>query len=269
MSASQAQYIPFAQNTRQIRLLRILPETDLIQPTTRTFNLEESPDFVALSYEWKTNNDHEMSRLNGTPILIRRNLSEALIILRKFQSYRSERKLFRDDAPYFWIDAICINQADDPEKCHQVAMMGDIYHRASQTVAWLGPKTAETSLTFDYVRQIFGRDDRVPETEEEQEQLVMGVFDLCGRAYFRRVWIVQEIILSKKLYLVCGDSICSWDAFVKLCALWSPIWYSFPRYSMSDMLAELAELRDEMGGSDCENSPQEILASLVLTSRFR
>jgi hypothetical protein len=105
----------------------------------------------------------------------------------------------------------------------------------------------------------------VPKTEEEQ----LGVFDLCGRTYFQRVWIVQEIVLAKKLHYVCGDLICSLDAFVKLCALWSLIWYSFLRYPMSDMPAELAEPKDGLGGCDYENSPQEILAKLVPTSRFK
>lgn len=156
--------------------------------------------------------------------------------------------------------------------------MGDIYRRASQTVAWLGPKIAETGLAFDYVRQISGRDDdRVPETDEEQEQLVTGVFDICGRTYFRRVWIVQEIILSKKLYLVCGDLVCpcNWDAFVTLSISWRSRQYSYPRFFMRIMpwelfeLARLAELKDELGGSDSRSSSRGVLASLVLLTRSR
>lgn len=167
--------------------------------------MEESPDFVALSYEWKTEDDAEMAHLNGTPFLIRRSLSEALISLRKFQSDRSEQRLFNHDTPYFWIDAICINQTDDTEKCHQVAMKGDICRQASQTISWLGPETLETGPAFEYVRQLSRSNPQVPETQKER----LVISDLCVRTYFKRVWIVQEIILSKKLHLVCGDSICS------------------------------------------------------------
>ena len=265
MPTHQTQYTPLAQSMRQIRLLQIISGTNPIQLSTRTYTLEESPDFVALSYEWKDEKRPRIVRLNGMAFRVRRNLWAALDSLRKFQSEHSGPKLFQDEAPFFWIDAICINQADDPEKCHQVAMMGDIYRRASQTISWLGPEIAETSLAFDYVRQLSGKNGRVPETEEEQ----LGVSDLCGRTYFKRVCIVQEIILSKKLHLMCGDLVCSWDAFARLCALWSPIYFSFPRYPMSDMPAELARLKDKLGGSDSRRSPQEVLASLVPLSRFR
>lgn len=113
---------------RQVRLLQILPGTGLIQLRTRTHNLEESPDFVALSYEWKEEKRPRTIRLNGVALRVRRNLWATLNSLRKFQLDHSRSGLFQNDAPYFWIDAICINQADNPEKCHQVAMMGDIYH---------------------------------------------------------------------------------------------------------------------------------------------
>lgn len=253
---------------RQIRLLQILPGTQLIQLSARTYNLNDSPAFVALSYEWKNEKRPRIVRLNGMAFRIRRNLWAALNRLQKLQSGHPGSKLFQDDAPYFWIDAICINQADDREKCHQVAMMGDIYRRASQTVAWLGPEIVETSLAFDYVGQLSGNNDRVPETDEEK----LGVCDLCDRTYFKRVWIVQEIILSKKLHLVCGDLVCSWDAFVNLCSFWRSRWYDFPLFSVGNgpaELAELAELKDTLGGSDSQSSPQDVLASLVLLSCSR
>jgi hypothetical protein len=37
-----------------------------------------------------------------------------------------------------WIDCICINQHDDDEKGHQVAMMADIFQSSSRTLAHLG-----------------------------------------------------------------------------------------------------------------------------------
>jgi hypothetical protein len=37
-----------------------------------------------------------------------------------------------------WIDAICINLANDPERTHQVRLMADIYGKAFQVIAWLG-----------------------------------------------------------------------------------------------------------------------------------
>jgi hypothetical protein len=37
-----------------------------------------------------------------------------------------------------WVDAICLNQEDDQEKNHRVAMMKTIYETAEQVVVWLG-----------------------------------------------------------------------------------------------------------------------------------
>lgn len=186
-------YTPLAKCTREIRLLQILPGPGLIQLTSQTYNLEESPDFVALSYEWKGKKRPRIVRLNGMAFRIRRNLWEALLSLREFQSHLFCYSLFVADAPFFWIDAVCINQADDPEKCHQVAMMRDIFCSAFRTVAWIGPEIAETDLAFD--DKVY-----VPETEKKQ----LSVSDLYGRTYFIRVSIVQEIVLSKRVSVMCG-----------------------------------------------------------------
>jgi hypothetical protein len=65
--------------------------------------------------------------LDGCPFLIGHSLHQALQQLR-------QDKL---DRP-IWIDAICIDQADNSEKAEQVAMMRDIYKRAECVVVWLG-----------------------------------------------------------------------------------------------------------------------------------
>lgn len=43
-----------------------------------------------------------------------------------------------------WVDSICINQADIPERNAQVAKMATIYTSAVSVVAWLGPADEET-----------------------------------------------------------------------------------------------------------------------------
>ena len=40
---------------------------------------------------------------------------------------------------WLWVDQICIDQSSNKERNHQVAMMGDIYRRATETYMWLGP----------------------------------------------------------------------------------------------------------------------------------
>jgi hypothetical protein len=52
------------------------------------------------------------------------------------------------------VDAICINQNDNKEKQHQIAIMADIYGRAETAIMWLGeperktPGEVDTALSF-------------------------------------------------------------------------------------------------------------------------
>jgi hypothetical protein len=51
-----------------------------------------------------------------------------------------------------WVDAVCINQQDNREKSRQVAMMGEIYKRASQVLTWLGePKSDPDDLDAEEI----------------------------------------------------------------------------------------------------------------------
>jgi hypothetical protein len=45
---------------------------------------------------------------------------------------------WKDDVRRLWVDALCIDQKDDIEKSHQVAQMGRVYSKTTQTNARLG-----------------------------------------------------------------------------------------------------------------------------------
>ncbi|KAH9220635.1 heterokaryon incompatibility protein-domain-containing protein, partial [Leptodontidium sp. 2 PMI_412] len=42
-----------------------------------------------------------------------------------------------------WIDAVCIDQSNSDEKGIQVALISEIYSRASQAIVWLGSDTSD------------------------------------------------------------------------------------------------------------------------------
>lgn len=54
----------------------------------------------------------------------------------------------------FFIDAICIDQTNLPERNQQVQMMGEIYPHCEVTVAWLGQGIAEADSALPFVRAI-------------------------------------------------------------------------------------------------------------------
>lgn len=55
---------------------------------------------------------------------------------------------------FFWIDYLCINQADALERSHQVALMGSLYEHASMTAVWLGESTPELKDATAVMRRI-------------------------------------------------------------------------------------------------------------------
>jgi hypothetical protein len=128
-----------------------------------------------------------------------------------------------------WIDAICINQADLVERGEQVQLMDSIYRQAASVVVWLGPASKNSSAAFRLIRQLHtvaeatsseDRDKPLTAAELEQSGLPAqyntdweALDSIFWRAWFKRVWIIQEVVVAKSAVVFCaGDSI-SWDAF--------------------------------------------------------
>lgn len=41
-----------------------------------------------------------------------------------------------------------------------------------------------------------------------------AILALWNRSYWKRVWIVQEVLLAKDIIVICGDRSCPWQAFL-------------------------------------------------------
>ncbi|KAJ9665973.1 hypothetical protein H2201_003884 [Coniosporium apollinis] len=102
-------------------------------------------------------------------------------------------------------------------------MMEDIYKRASLVVCWLGQEDRYTEPALrlaNYLAQIPDEDygeysglglnhSGIP--SKDWEALVA----LLRRPYWRRAWIMQEIVLAQKLLLLCGSFEISWSMLVR------------------------------------------------------
>lgn len=75
--------------------------------------------YKALSYVWGDASDLQTIKLEDEDFFVTRNLMAAL------KTVRHPKKTKR-----FWVDAICINQADLEEKKTQIPLMGRIYQQA-------------------------------------------------------------------------------------------------------------------------------------------
>lgn len=261
------QYIPLANPKQEIRLLQVSIGTGPHDLTLRTYNIKDCPDYVALSYEWGSDQRSKIVCLDGVPIRIQPNLWNALQNLRSLQSDRSNQRLFDQDAPSFWTDAVCINQSDNAEKCHQVAMMGRIYRQAAHTVAWLGPDVVSTALAVHFLTDLTNDPEQQARglTSEERESLV----EFCGRFYFQRMWIVQEVVSARKIHFVCGQIVCSLEQLISLWDTTGPFDRAIAELvaeeQLSDLSQQLINAKDNFNGESwCRQlTPRQLLHNLL------
>jgi hypothetical protein len=117
------------------------------QLITKEFDKRDTNQrYEALSYAWGDKALRKSMTLFGKHFPITQNLYEALQHVRSETSNRT-----------IWVDAICINQADAPERTLQVSMMGDIYKCARRVINWLGPSTPDTALGMKVLAFLFGK----------------------------------------------------------------------------------------------------------------
>ncbi|KAJ4351449.1 uncharacterized protein N0V89_006791 [Didymosphaeria variabile] len=208
MSSTRYEYAPLSRPRQEVRLLRILPGDGDVELTVQHYDIEDCPAYVALSYEWGSEQEPKEIRINERSFQVRQNLWDALNVLRTKQF---EGGVFDTESPRFWIDAVCISQAHSAERGHQVSLMGRIYRQASHTIVWLGPEAASSDLGMRLLR------DHPADGWASSDRKWSAIKALLNRTYFQRIWIVQEIVLSRRIDLLCGSSICPWD---RLASFW-------------------------------------------------
>ncbi|KAK0652649.1 heterokaryon incompatibility protein-domain-containing protein, partial [Cercophora newfieldiana] len=119
-----------------IRLLRVRPSLSLTAPIectmcTDSFDANSFTGTVsgipysAISYRWSEERAEETIFIDGRTFKVHRNVYEILRYHRPFWG-----------AAFIWIDAICINQADDMEKEVQVPLMRSIYEHSLTVECW-------------------------------------------------------------------------------------------------------------------------------------
>ncbi|KAH6707740.1 heterokaryon incompatibility protein-domain-containing protein [Leptodontidium sp. MPI-SDFR-AT-0119] len=150
--------------------------------------------YTALSYVWGDPSNTGNIYVDGTLVTITATLDAAL------RDLRDASRVLR-----IWADALCIDQSNLTERASQVGLMAQIYSIAHHTVIHLGPLTsaAETVLkaapsnTSGVVHSSY---DIVRIAEENMLQAV----------WFTRVWVFQELVLSRDPWVQCGNLRARW-----------------------------------------------------------
>ncbi|KAK8115703.1 Heterokaryon incompatibility [Apiospora sp. TS-2023a] len=210
--------VPYAtldQAASEVRFLKLLPGRfdEAIHCNLQVGSLDSPPAYEALSYVWGDAFVTKPVYVDGHLFNATSNLEAALRHLR----YRWRPRLL-------WVDAICINQADNGEKNYQVPLMGRIYSECSQTVAWLGLSTPEMmpviSLMSPYLTVRYWREkarqlctDVMAYTSANNRmrrnifyrKLALATILVSQFSYWSRIWTYQEFWLPKKVTIMCGN----------------------------------------------------------------
>jgi hypothetical protein len=166
--------------------------------------------FFALSYVWGNGLKPFTIDLGATgPLRITTSLYFALKHIRDCS----------DGDTCLWVDAICINQEDQQEKGYQVSMMAEIFKSACYVWAWLGNEDDNSKFAINSLRNISSNEEsKLPEADDTMWYTIDKFF---RRDWFRRVWIVQEVILPPTVLIVCGKDSCDWEVIYKAAFLCS------------------------------------------------
>lgn len=171
-------------------------------------------DFAALSYAWGDSAKTQMIRINGVDVSIHANLHSALEVLRSTNCFSSRFQL--------WVDALCINQNDIPERNREVARMGHLYTTAWSVVGFVGPEADNSSKALELIDSIANYHGSKRSCEDLRDRLLedptylgtgpwlaLNAFTL--RPYWQRLWIIQEIALgARQTVMFCGNRSVDW-----------------------------------------------------------
>ena len=247
-------YTALDRSTQSIRLIEILPgNSPQISCKFQVHQLDANatcPPFIALSYTWGPPDPASeiLITINSQSFLVRKNLWCALLSYRKKMSEGTFR------GP-LWIDALSISQQDNLERSHQVNMMKVIFSRAKTVLVWLGPEEDDSSRLLQFIVTMpslaypqpcspdqgpppkYARYTKGPHIENLQivmprpeftiDDLFQELFDLqldrafealFKRDYWKRLWIIQEVMLAENLIILCGDQVCEWSILVSIIA---------------------------------------------------
>jgi hypothetical protein len=142
------------------------------------------------------------------------------------------------------IDALCIDQENDAERSEQAGRMGSIYKSADRVLVWLGNYYEPEDDLVNFETSIWGFNRQSPEAWEKTNdafKLAESLFEecsvaagrkteskkkclkqtmnlhiwgflptICYRSWFRRLWVIQDITMARKVVICRGGIKLRW-----------------------------------------------------------
>ncbi|KLO81316.1 uncharacterized protein Y057_8160 [Fusarium fujikuroi] len=215
---------------REIRLLILEPgaREDVLECELVNAELSWRTRFEALSYAWGDDTTKHELKCSGHNIGVMANLHDALLDLR----LPTQRRVL-------WIDALCINQADNDEKSKQIRLMHEIYSQAQEVLIYLGRSDVSVHGAIEsmrwldwklmplYVRQ-FLLSSNIGMASFFVERWVKmkpinhqdfswdPIINLLRRPWFQRTWVIQEAVIPKHAKVICGGQSIAWAKVLRI-----------------------------------------------------
>jgi hypothetical protein len=151
-----------------------------------------------------------------------------------------------------WIDALSISQSDTAEKANHINMIGKIFQQATHVLAWVVfPDSSQSQISLSQLdksvdwsshsgdiprRNVFrkvggfvlhpgnhatllrsklgSQNYTNSHMTSEYRKRAQVLHQLLSRTYFKRAWIVQELIFSREINFQCGTETVSWETLM-------------------------------------------------------
>ncbi|KAK3392668.1 heterokaryon incompatibility protein-domain-containing protein [Sordaria brevicollis] len=203
------QYRPI-ESDNHIRILYIDPTDDDEQQLSGTLvhtDVTDQPVYDALSYFWGPPDLCRKILIDGQELAVTVNLELALKRVRARRKYGSE---VQEGPIPIWADGVCVNQNDTQERSHQVRLMSQIYSNCQAGLIYLGEEADGSHDAYLFMESI--RDCSIIDLASIFDKTRVGdgvqrFITLLSRPWFRRIWVIQEFALPRKVRMICG----SWD----------------------------------------------------------
>jgi hypothetical protein len=173
--------------------------------------------------------------------------------------------------------------------------MGNIYRNAQLVLGWIGPTADDSELALKSLAYIGRACAAMPDGPCIQERLqffqhalpageddpdkafpIAPVIALCSRPWWGRIWVLQEVVLSKNVYVVCGSSSLefhllslAWCALVEL-----PLLNANCKNALTDRIKLLTPIQNcqprliEAASEGTGQSPQPLTTRMLRATEF-
>ncbi|CAH0003221.1 unnamed protein product [Clonostachys byssicola] len=244
-SAKPQFYELLADGQRASRVIDLAPGTgpDRLKCTISVINLNEPPEYEALSYTWYrtpgdrpaidtwSSQDDEDHR--GA---LRWDLSVPMFIDEdKFigisPGLRDALRALRHPTKcrVLWVDQLCIDQGSTKEREIQVRYMSHVYSKSQRVVLWVGEEEPNTDAAFRILQALGNYLTKVPKPPTPNLRNLSqipdladvpdlsadsvawrAVYEMFNRPVFQRGWVIQEVTRGLEVLIKCGRHEIPW-----------------------------------------------------------